>query len=97
MKPKCTLFLIFLLFCYSGFMLGQTTETFETEAIGSTTFTDNGKVFTINNESPTQFYINEYFQVGWNGTAKGTNLTYDWTPGNPAGDGTSSFSGLSYK
>ena len=79
-------------------MRGQTTETFETEAIGSTTFTDNGKVFTINNESPTQFFINESFQEGWDGTASvtatGTNLTYDWTPGNPAGDGTSSVSGL---
>lgn len=98
MKPKCTLFLIFLLFCYSGFMRGQTTETFETEPIGSTTFTDNGKVFTIDDLVSTQFSIGESYQEGWNGTASvtatGTNLTYDWTPGNPAGDGTSSVSGL---
>lgn len=54
-------------------------------------------MFTITNESAAQFSINDFFQSGWNGTATGTNLTYDWTPGNPAGDGTSSFSGLSYK
>ena len=98
MKPKCTLFLIFLLFCYSGFMRGQTTETFETEQIGSSIFTDNGKVFTIDDLVSSQFSIGESYQEGWNGTASvtatGTNLTYDWTPGNPAGDGTSSVSGL---
>lgn len=58
-----------------------TTETFETEPIGSSIFTDNGKVFTITNESMTQFSIGESYQEGWNGTASvtatGTNLTYD--------------------
>ena len=51
-------------------MRGQTTETFETEPIGSTTFTDNGKMFTINSLVSTQFSISDSYQVGWNGTAK---------------------------
>ncbi|UHO37762.1 T9SS type A sorting domain-containing protein [Chryseobacterium capnotolerans] len=53
----------------SIFSFGQTsTETFETESNGSSSFTDNGVVFNIISHTST-FDIGVYPGTGWNGTA----------------------------
>lgn len=61
-----------MVFCLliSSFSLAQTsTETFETESNGTTSFTDNGVVFNIISHT-TSFYIQgNYPGTGWNGTA----------------------------
>ncbi len=49
----------------------QTTETFETETTGSTSFTDNGQVFNITSNGPNIFDIYDSTSLGgygWNGT-----------------------------
>jgi len=62
---KILLFLILLLPLTQ--LEAQSTETFETEAVGSSTFTDNGKVFTITSVAPTFFDVFNYTGAGWNG------------------------------
>lgn len=48
----------------------QSTETFETEAAASTSFTDNGQVFNITSQAGGLFDIQTGFPgTGWNGTA----------------------------
>jgi len=48
----------------------QSTETFETEAAASTSFTDNGQVFNISSQAGGPFDIQTGFPgTGWNGTA----------------------------
>lgn len=50
------------------FSFAQTTETFETEPVASTSFTDNGVIFNIISHSST-FDIFNLANGGWNGTA----------------------------
>jgi hypothetical protein len=64
---KVLLILIYLLL-YSH-VKAQTTETFETESQGSTTFTDNGQVFNITSQGQAFFDVLVYSGGGWNGTA----------------------------
>jgi len=65
MKP----YYIFILFLLPYFMWAQTTETFETEPQGATTFNDNGQQFTITTQAGGHFYIqSNYPGTGWNGT-----------------------------
>ena len=48
----------------------QTTENFETETSGSTSFTDNGRTFNITSQARGPFDIQTSFPgTGWNGTA----------------------------
>lgn len=64
------LYSIFTLFFVSHSFFGQTTETFETESVGSSTFTDNGQIFNITSQARGPFDI--YYHAtayGWNGTA----------------------------
>ena len=62
---------IILILCLSWTVVlrAQTTETFETETIGSTSFTDNGQVFNVTSVAPALFDIGDYPGTGWNGTA----------------------------
>jgi hypothetical protein len=63
-------YFIFILFLVSQSNFCQTTETFETETPGSTTFSDNGQVFNITTQARGPFDI--YYHAtayGWNGTA----------------------------
>ena len=66
---KATLTLLGIcLFMLSTF--SQTTETFETESSGSTSFTDNGQVFNITSQAQGPFDIQASFPgTGWNGTS----------------------------
>lgn len=60
----------FILILVSQSIFCQTTETFETETPGSTSFTDNGQVFNITTQARGPFDI--YYHAtayGWNGTA----------------------------
>lgn len=77
-----------LLSICSGF--AQTTETFETETTGATTFTDNGQGFTITNGAGETTYDIEFFSGGgWNGSGA-DNRFIDNTSGSPTqGDGSS--------
>ena len=64
------IYFIFALLIVSQSFFCQTTETFETETIGTTTFTDNGQVFNISTQARGPFDI--YYHAtayGWNGTA----------------------------
>lgn len=59
----CSLFISILSF-------GQTsTEQFETESVGSTSFTDNGVIFNILSHTASTFDIYNFPGAGWNGTA----------------------------
>ncbi|WP_129749614.1 SprB repeat-containing protein, partial [Flavobacterium beibuense] len=63
------LYLLFFLFLCM-LMRAQTTETFETETSGSTSFTDNGQVFNITSQTQGPFDIQTgYPDTGWNGTS----------------------------
>jgi hypothetical protein len=54
----------------SSFLLAQSTETFETEASASASFTDNGQVFNITSQARGPFDIETAFPgTGWNGTS----------------------------
>ena len=62
----------------------QTTETFETETVGSTTFTDSGQDFTI---TGTNYDINSLTGGGWSGSAP-DNVFIDNTGESAGNDGT---------
>lgn len=61
----------FLLTCllFYSYAEAQTTETFETESVASTSFTDNGQVFNITSQAPALFDIYVLSNGGWNGGA----------------------------
>ncbi|AZB08838.1 T9SS C-terminal target domain-containing protein [Chryseobacterium sp. G0162] len=66
---KSTIFLTICSLLISIFSFGQTsTETFETESSGSSSFTDNGVTFNIISHSST-FNIGVFPGTGWSGTA----------------------------
>lgn len=66
---KCNSFLLCILLS-SQCLLAQTTETFETEANNSVSFTDNGQVFNITSQAQGPFRIQGGFPgTGWSGTA----------------------------
>ncbi|PHR31938.1 MAG: hypothetical protein COA38_06940 [Fluviicola sp.] len=83
--------LMFSVFFLSLSSLAQTTEDFETETIGSTTFTDNSQNFTITNGSgETNYDIETFASGGWNGTAPDNNFVDNSGSPFPAlGNGTS--------
>ncbi|MEO7978817.1 SprB repeat-containing protein, partial [Flavobacterium sp.] len=90
MKKKY-LFLMMLLVSVTS-IFGQTTETFETETAGATTFTDNGQAFSISSQSGGTFSIFDYSTIdgiyGWDGTApdlKSIDNTNQALIGVPAG------------
>jgi len=60
------LLLTFAFLCLTNIVQAQTIEDFETETIGSTTFTDNSQTFTIN--STDGYDIETFTGGGWNGT-----------------------------
>jgi len=69
MKSTTTLFLLCSLF-FSGFSSAQTsTEQFETESIGSTSFTDNGVIFNILSTVAVYDIYSSVNPYGWSGTA----------------------------
>ncbi|MFK8059179.1 MAG: Ig-like domain-containing protein [Polaribacter sp.] len=86
---KITRFL-FLFFLTSSISFAQTTEVFETETNGSTTFTDNGQGFTITTiETGSGTYdIEPFAGGGWNGTSA-DNKFIDNSTGVDSGDGSS--------
>ncbi|MDR6968507.1 hypothetical protein J2X31_002530, partial [Flavobacterium arsenatis] len=67
MKKKLLLVLIFFLALSES--RAQSTETFETESVGSASFTDNGQVFNITSQAPAIFDVFLYSGGGWNGTS----------------------------
>lgn len=72
---KKNYFLLLISFLFSAHMYAQTTETFETETAGSTTFTDNGKAFNITSQMQGPFDIySSTTAYGWNGTSADTRF-----------------------
>ncbi|MDB2462735.1 T9SS type A sorting domain-containing protein [Algibacter sp.] len=59
-------FLIIILSCCK--LTAQTTEDFETEALGATIFTDNGQSFTISSPNG-DFNTSSFSGAGWNGSS----------------------------
>ena len=86
---KSTIFIICSL-VISIFSFGQTTETFETESHGSTSFTDNGVVFNILSHVNTYDIQGNYPNTGWSGTANDNRYIDNSAPGNQSAS--SSFS-----
>ncbi|NQY30116.1 MAG: hypothetical protein HRT69_11670, partial [Flavobacteriaceae bacterium] len=77
MKKNYTKLTYFLLFAVSFVQLSfsQTTEDFETETVGATTFTDNSQNFTITNGTgETNYDIETFAGGGWNGSAPDNNF-----------------------
>jgi len=68
MKKK--LLLVLISFLSFSQIRAQSTETFETEGVGSSSFTDSGKVFNITSQAPAIFDVFLYSNGGWNGTTK---------------------------
>ena len=80
----CSMFL-----CLGLNLKSQTTETFETETSGSTTFSNNGQNFTITNGvGETAYDIENFTGAGWNGTG-GDNKFIDNSGGVTTGNGSS--------
>ena len=75
---------------FSNVAFSQTTELFETETIGGTTFTDNSQGFTIvNGPGETTYDVENFTNGGWDGSNK-DNRFIDNSAGAPAtGDGSS--------
>jgi hypothetical protein len=70
----------------------QTTEAFEDDTIGGTTFSDNGQNFTIvNGAGESSYDIENYAGAGWNGTAADSQFI-DNSNGTPGTNDGSSFS-----
>lgn len=68
---KSTTFLLICSLLISTFSFAQTsTEVFETESAGSTSFTDNGVIFNIisHNAPASLFDIGNFANTGWSGT-----------------------------
>lgn len=63
-KNSILLFLLLAVQC----IWSQTTETFETENVGSASFTDNGQVFNITSQAPAIFDVYLFAGGGWSGT-----------------------------
>ncbi|HEX8270790.1 MAG TPA: HYR domain-containing protein, partial [Flavobacterium sp.] len=62
-------FLLLVSFLFGSHLWAQTTEHFETEVIGSTTFTDNGRTFTITSQAGGIFDIEgNYPNTGFQGS-----------------------------
>ena len=69
----------------------QTTEDFETEITGATTFSDNGQNFTVTNgPGETDYAVFDCSGCGWNGTGV-DNKFLDNTPGVPPQNDDTSF------
>ncbi|WP_221932251.1 T9SS type A sorting domain-containing protein [Flavobacterium zepuense] len=63
-------YLLLICLFFAQWLIAQTTETFETEVNGSTSFTDNGQVFNITSQAGGPFYIQgNYPGTGWNGSS----------------------------
>ncbi len=83
--------LVVVLVAASLSTIAQTTETFETETTGATTFTDNSQGFTITNGSGETTYDIEFFSGGgWNGSGA-DNRFIDNSSGTPTQEDGSSF------
>ncbi|MDR6923191.1 MULTISPECIES: T9SS type A sorting domain-containing protein [Chryseobacterium] len=84
---KSTTFLTICSLLISIFSFGQTSsELFETESPGSTTFTDNGVIFKINSHVST-FNVVNFPNTGWSGTANDNRYidnTSNVGPANPS-------------
>lgn len=92
MKQKLHFLFVLFAFLNIQFIVSQTTEDFETETTGATTFTDNGQNFTITNGSGESTYDIELFNSGgWNGSTV-DNKFIDNSSGLPANGDGSSFS-----
>jgi hypothetical protein len=89
-KLLCFLFVSFFI---TQLSFSQTTEDFETETIGGTTFSDNGQNFAITNGPGESTYDVETFASGgWNGTAPDNRFLDNSGAGGagaPLNDGTS--------
>src|SRR5690606_32558225 len=49
-------------------LTAQTTETFESESVGTPYFTDNGQGFNITSQGPATFDVYHFSGGGWNGS-----------------------------
>ena len=88
---KKLLFICFIFFLGNETLNAQTTEVFETETAGATTFTDNSQNFTITNgPGETTYDIESVGSAGWNGTAP-DNQFIDNSSGSPTTNDGSSF------
>ncbi|GLR18249.1 T9SS type A sorting domain-containing protein [Portibacter lacus] len=82
-------YLFYLLFI-STIAYSQSTEDFETETTGATTFTDNGQDFTIINGSGESTYDIEFFASGgWNGSSPDDKFIDNSSGTPPTNDGSS--------
>ncbi|MHA7055901.1 T9SS type A sorting domain-containing protein [Aquimarina sp. M1] len=93
MKQSYFKFLLIIISVFLGVevLYSQTTEDFETETIGTTSFTDNGQNFTIANGSGETTYDIEFAgSAGWNGSSA-DNQFIDNSSGTPTQSDGSSF------
>lgn len=92
MKQQLHYLVAIALFFNVNILLAQSTEDFETETVGASTFTDNGQAFTITNGAgETTYSIYQFAGGGWNGTGA-DNKFIDNSGGTPATNDGSSFS-----
>lgn len=92
MNKKLHFLLIGFALINAGNLFSQTTEDFETETVGASTFSNNGEPFTITNGAgETNYGIYEFSNGGWNGTGA-DNKFIDNSGGNPPANDGSSFS-----
>ena len=90
-RLKTNLILLMFGLLISPSLFSQTTELFETETVGATTFTDNGQNFTITNgPGETTYDIEAFAGGGWNGTGP-DNQFIDNSSGSPLQNDGSSF------
>lgn len=87
MKQIYILLMIFIFQLLGSKIIAQSTENFEDEADGSTTFTNNGQSFTISSNSAGDVaVINEVDGAGWDGSTS-DNKFIDNTPNDGNDDG----------
>lgn len=92
MKTNYLSFLFMVFIFGTNYIVAQSTEDFESESTGATSFTDNGQNFTITNGTGETTYDIEFFSSGgWNGTGV-DNQFIDNSSGSPTTGNGSSFS-----
>ncbi|QNM85413.1 T9SS type A sorting domain-containing protein [Polaribacter pectinis] len=85
---KITQLLLFFAFI-SNATFGQTTETFEDETAGSTSFTDNGQTFNITSTVASETYdIESISGAGWSGSANDNKFIDNSFTGDNTNNGT---------
>ncbi|MFD0863587.1 T9SS type A sorting domain-containing protein [Sungkyunkwania multivorans] len=90
MKKSLPFLFATTLFLSANSLLAQSTEDFEDETLGSSTFTDNGQMFSVSSTAGETYDIFNCANCGWNGTAPDLQF-YDNSGGSNGTNNGSSF------